>query len=72
MAHVDRIWLNDAADKEPAMRVYVKMKPAGEVTLIVKLPEKFREAILKLAQAEADRHEALMQAEILGERHDAA
>ncbi len=65
MAHVDRIWLQRAEDK--AMRVYVALKPAGEVCLYVDLPDDFRDAILKIAQAAADKHEQEMRMQILAD-----
>jgi len=60
----------DAANK--TMQVAVALRPSGEVTLKVPLPPQFYDAIRSIAQTAADAHEAQMQAEILGERHDAA
>lgn len=72
MAHIDDIWFHSNSWKECVMDVQVALRPSGSVRLKVAIPEKFRDAILRMAQTAADQNEAQMQAEILGERHDAA
>lgn len=67
MAHIDSIWFNGHNLGNGKMRVYVKLKPAGEVRVEVPIPEKFFNALMNLAQTAADNHEAQMRAEILGD-----
>lgn len=67
MAYIDKIWFHRFDDKAPLMRVYVKLKPAGEVNLTVDVPEAFYQCIMDMAQAAADLHEQKMKAEILAQ-----
>jgi hypothetical protein len=67
MAYIDRIWIHDPREKCPALVVYIKLKPSGQATIKVELPEPFSAALLDIAQSAADLHEARMRAEILGD-----
>lgn len=69
MAHIKSIWFHDQNFRSGDMRVIVALRPMGELTVNVPLPEDLHSTIMKLAQTSADAHEAHMRAEILGERY---
>jgi hypothetical protein len=68
MAYVDRLFLHSADKETGQMTVYVKLQPAGEVSLKVSIPKDFHDCLLKMAQAAADKHEQEMRAQILAEK----
>ena len=69
MAFVDRIYIHSLTNdiEDGNLTAYVKLKPAGEVTVKFKMPDGFHQCILDAAQAAADLHEQQMKAEILSE-----
>ena len=69
MAHVDSIWIHSNNKEKKQCTAYIKMKPAGEVSLKFELPEGFFQCILDTAQSAADLHEQQMKAEILAEKN---
>jgi len=70
MARIDWVSVFNSSRKDKTIAVMVKLKPAGEVRLEVPIPEKFFDVLMKIVQTAADNHEALMHAEILGERNE--
>jgi hypothetical protein len=68
MAHVTSIWIHDHEIQKDCLTAHVNLKPAGQVQVKFKLPDKFRQCILDAAQAAADLHEQQMKAEILAEK----
>jgi hypothetical protein len=70
MAHVDRIWFHGTALKENTMKVYIQLQPAGEVAIDVAMPKDFRDCILRMAQAAADKIEQEMRARILADNQE--
>ena len=65
MAYVKSIWFHSTQLKNKTMRVNVQLKPAGEVSIDVPIPEDLHYCVLALASAAADQHEQLMKAAIL-------
>lgn len=72
MAYIKNFWFHDIADdrENRIARVTVGLHPSGEVQLKWVVPKPFWDAMLRMAQAEADSHEAKMQAHLLGERYE--
>ena len=68
MAYVESIWFLGSGRKNSEMQVFVKLTPAGDVTIQVPIPPAFYEAVLAMAQKAADLHESQMRAEILAEK----
>lgn len=68
MAHVKQIVLHlDGYMTVDIMRVYVSLKPDGEVCLKVPMPQDFKDCLMRMAQAAADKHEQDMRAQILAD-----
>ena len=70
MAIVDRIFFHGTDILKEQMTVYVRLHPAGEVRLDVKIPEVIFNSVMRVARTAAEHHEAQMQAQLIGEKDD--
>lgn len=68
MAYVDKIWLHGVSKSDSKMRVYAKLRPAGDLSIDVPIPETFMKCILDMAQSAIDLKESQMKAEILADK----
>ena len=67
MAHIKNIrWLAHLA-KPNTLRVDIAIKPMGEATLDVVIPEEFMDCVIRICQLSADKLEQEMRANILAD-----